>query len=119
MAVLTASKSNTYRFSPPKPIKNYPKDSIKKMAVLFTDIVGSSNFFKTRGDIAGRRMLKQHQDMASPVIKEFGGVLVKLLGDSVMAYFINPQEALKSAIKIQRRFQTHNRGNDDRDQIHI
>ena len=119
MANYSFSKSGTSRFSPPKPIDNYPKDAIKKMAVLFTDIVDSSNFFKTQGDIAGRKMLKLHQDMASPVISEFGGVLVKILGDSVMAYFLDPSEALKSAIKIQQKFETHNKGKEARDQIHI
>ena len=98
---------------------DYPKDSIKKIAVLFTDIVGSSNFFKAYGDIAGRKMLRLHQDMASPFISEFGGTVVKMLGDSVMAYYLNPAEAIKSAIKIQQRFETHNRGKGARDQIHI
>ncbi|MFC1863000.1 adenylate/guanylate cyclase domain-containing protein [Thermodesulfobacteriota bacterium] len=95
------------------------KESIKKMAVLFTDIVASTNYFKTHGDIAGRRMLKQHQDMVSPLITEFGGAVVKLLGDSVMAYFLNPKEAFKSAIKVQQSFQIHNMGKEEKDQIHI
>ncbi len=119
MAPNTSLKAETYRFSPPKPISQYPKESIKKMAVLFTDIVGSSNYFKAHGDITGRKMLKLHQDMVSPLISEFGGSLVKLLGDSVMAYFLNPLEAIKSAIKIQQRFQGYNGRKDVRDQIHI
>jgi len=44
---------------------------------------------------------------------------VKLLGDSVMAYFFSPREALKSAITIQQRFQSHNQGKDLQNQIHI
>ena len=88
---------------PPKPIGDYSKDAIKKIAVLFTDIVGSSNFFKLNGDIEGRKMLKTHQNLASPIINEFGGTVVKMLGDSVMAYFLDPEDALKSAIKIQQK----------------
>ena len=112
-------KQDSYRFSPPKSMKNYSKDSIEKMAVLFTDIVGSSKYFKKHGDIAGRKMLKLHQDIASPIIIEFGGVLVKMLGDSVMAYFFSPEEAFKSSIKIQQQFEAHNKGRDIDDQIHI
>jgi hypothetical protein len=31
------------------------------MAVLFTDVVGSTLYFKTHGDVAGRKMLKHHE----------------------------------------------------------
>jgi hypothetical protein len=89
------------------------------MAVLFTDIVGSSNFFKKHGNVSGRTMLRLHQDIASPLIAEFGGAVVKILGDSVMAYFLDPGDAFKSAIKIQQKFKTHNKGKEDKDQIHI
>lgn len=99
-----------------KAIEGYPRESIKKMAVLFTDIVGSSGFFRSHGDIEGRRMLRKHQDLATPPIMEHGGVVVKMLGDSVMAYFLNAQEALKAAIKIQEKFKRYNQG---KHQIHI
>lgn len=112
-------RQNTYRFSPPKPIEDYSKDSVKKIAVLFTDIVGSSRYFKERGDIAGRKMLRVHQDLASPIISSFGGTVVKMIGDSVLAYFLNPDEALKAAIKLQQKFQSHNNGKMEKDQIHI
>jgi len=113
------NKYEKLKHSPPKPIEDYSKDSIKRMAVLFTDIVGSSKYFKAHGDIAGRKMLKLHQDIASPIITDFGGDIVKMLGDSVMAYFLNPDEAIKSAIKIQQKFQTFNNNKDEKDQIHI
>jgi tetratricopeptide (TPR) repeat protein len=64
-------------------------------------------------------MLQMHQDMASGCITEHGGVLVKILGDSVMAYFLNAKEALKSAIKIQQELEIHNRKRDPQNQIHI
>lgn len=99
--------------------EEHHKDSIRKMAVLFTDIVGSTKFFKLHGDIAGRRMLKEHQDMATPPIVKHGGVVVKMLGDSVMAYFFHPVEALKSAIRIQTQFNKHNQAKGHEGQIHI
>ncbi len=98
---------------------DYSKDAIKKMAVLFTDIVGSSEFFKKNGDIEGRKMLKVHQDLASPAVGDFGGKVVKMLGDSVMAYFLNPEDALKSAIKIQQKFQAYNTETKGKGEIHI
>lgn len=119
MDLKTDTDIKTYQFTPPKPIDEFSKDSIKKIAVLFTDIVGSSKFFKTQGDVAGRRMLRQHQDIASPAISEHSGVVVKFLGDSVMSYFFDANEAVKAAIKIQQGFQSYNQKNDPKDQIHV
>ena len=95
------------------------KESIQKLAVLFTDIVGSTKFFRTHGDLAGRRMLREHQKMASFPIIEHGGVVVKTVGDSIMAYFHEPQEAVKSAIMIQHQFHAYNTGRDADNQIHV
>lgn len=96
-----------------------PGESIRRMAVLFTDIVASSRFFKEFGDVAGRRMLKEHEGIATPPILEHGGVVVKMLGDSLMAYFFHPWEAVKAAIKIQRRFEEFNRKRQLQESIHV
>jgi len=113
------STINKARFLPPRPMNEYPKDSFQKMAVLFTDIVGSTTYFKSHGNLAGRKMLKTHQDLVSKAIAEDGGIFVKTLGDSVMAYFINAREAVKSAIKIQQQFSAYNKKKAEEKQIHI
>jgi len=95
------------------------RDSIRKITVLFTDVVGSSNYFKAYGDLAGREMLRRHQELASQPVIEHGGSVVKVLGDSVMAYFTEPVEALKAAVKIQKGFRGNNNGKDPRDQIRV
>ena len=64
-------------------------------------------------------MLKIHQDLASVPINEFGGTVVKMLGDSVMAYFLDPGDALKASIKIQQKFQSYNAGKNGKGEIHI
>ena len=114
-----APKADAYQLSSGPAIDNYPEESLKEMAVLFTDIVGSSAYFKSQGDIAGRKILQRHQDMASPVIAEHCGVVVKLLGDSVMAYYLDAREALKSAIKLQQQFKRHNQQTNQKEQIRI
>jgi class 3 adenylate cyclase/tetratricopeptide (TPR) repeat protein len=96
-----------------------PSSSIRKMAVLFTDIVGSSGYFKKYGDISGREMLRRHQKMASGPVNAYGGAVVKVLGDSVMAYFTDPEEALKAAVTIQERFIRNNKSRDPRDHINL
>jgi len=99
------SRIDSSQTSWPRPMDEYPEHSIQKIAVLFTDEVGSIKFFKSHGDLAGRRMLQLHQDVASGCITEHGGVLVKTLGDSVMAYFLNAKETLKSSMKIQQKLE--------------
>jgi class 3 adenylate cyclase len=84
------------------------RGDIQKIAVLFTDIVGSTRYFKDQGDLAGRKMLQYHQEIASQPIVEHSGLVVKTLGDSVMAYFSNPKEAVKAAIRIQQDLKQHN-----------
>lgn len=96
-----------------------PPNAIQKIAVLFTDIVGSTKYFKIHGDVAGRTMLQQHQDLASKPIIEHSGVLVKTLGDSIMAYFSDPEEAIKSAVKIQQAFSRLNETLRPEKQIHV
>jgi len=113
------STINKDRFLPPRPVDDYPKDSFQKMAVLFTDIVGSTRYFKSHGNLVGRRMLQAHQDLVSKSIAEHGGIFVKTLGDSVMAYFIDPRESVKSAIKIQQKFSVYNEKKAKENQIHI
>jgi class 3 adenylate cyclase/tetratricopeptide (TPR) repeat protein len=97
----------------------YPEEPVKKIAVLFTDLVGSTNYFKVHGDQAGRAMLQEHYEIAVPVINEYGGKLVKALGDSVMASFTNPVEAFKAAIRMQQQFLTYGRENSKQMQVRI
>ena len=119
MMLLSASKEDASRFLQADILSEHSKDFIRNIAVLFTDIVGSSKYFKSYGEIAGREMLQRHQDLSSTPIALNNGILVKTIGDSVMAYFQDPKEAVKSAIKIQQNFKTYNETIKLEDQIHI
>ncbi len=112
-------KKDIFRFSTQRSVDERTDGSIREMAVLFTDIVGSTRYFKSHGDLAGREMLQRHQDLVSTPIDEHSGVLVKTLGDSVLAYFLDPKEAVKSAIKIQQKFMLYNKKRELEDQIHV
>jgi class 3 adenylate cyclase/tetratricopeptide (TPR) repeat protein len=110
-----------------KPVQNfltslmeaYPDASMRDIAVLFTDVVGSTTFFKTHGDIRGREMLRTHHHMAMSIVEDYGGSLIKEVGDSVLVYFPDPAEALKAAISMQHRFLLHNQQGTPDDQIHV
>ena len=42
----------------------------REVAVLFTDIVGSTRFFERKGDIEGLALVKRHNDALFPVIAD-------------------------------------------------
>lgn len=84
------------------------KKLTKEINVLFTDITGSTTYFKTHGDISGRLMLQRHYDMLSPIIAEHDGNILKIVGDSIMALFDDSYKAVKAAIQMQRRLSEYN-----------
>ncbi|MCX8111272.1 MAG: hypothetical protein N3D15_08505 [Syntrophorhabdaceae bacterium] len=89
--------------------KPHTEEPTAKTAVLFTDIVGSTEFFKSYGDKQGRQMLKEHYDIASSVISRFSGHVLKFIGDSIMASFEDPSDALRAAIFLQKKIHIYNK----------
>jgi class 3 adenylate cyclase len=65
--------------------------------ILFTDIVESTQQQQQRGDSAWKTLLEAHHGEAGRVVTQFGGRVVELLGDGVLAEFPVPGEALRAA----------------------
>jgi len=74
--------------------------------ILFTDVVGSSEFYEEAGDHFAFRTVSEHFSKAFLIIKQNKGAVVKTIGDSIMASFPNPVNALKSAHLLQESFKT-------------
>jgi class 3 adenylate cyclase len=91
----------------------------REIAVLFTDVRGSTTFFKIHGDIAGRLMMQRHYDMLFPIIEKNKGSVVKTVGDSIMATFDDPETAVKAAIAMQRKLFSYNATKPHEDPIRI
>jgi class 3 adenylate cyclase/tetratricopeptide (TPR) repeat protein len=96
--------------APNSSLKN-SKEQTQKIAILFTDMKGSTTFYKKHGNLAGRIMVQKLNDMLFPIIRKNKGVIVKTIGDSIMAYFMSPDEALWATIKIQKKLKTYNSEN--------
>ena len=95
------------------------KEYSRSIAVMFTDIIGSAFFFERRGDIEGRSMIQEHNDILFPLITNHKGTIVKTIGDSIMAYFNTPEDGVRSAIAIQRALFKRNRNKKDEDRIRV
>ena len=69
--------------------------------VLFTDIVGSTTFFSTRGDIEGQLMIQRHNDLLIPLLSQHQGTLIEIIGDAIFGSFDEPSKAVACAVKMQ------------------
>ncbi|MGI9102623.1 MAG: protein kinase domain-containing protein [Terriglobales bacterium] len=72
------------------------------VTVMFTDLAGSTAFFERHGDTVGMKWIEEHYSIILPVVEQYGGEVVKTIGDSVMAYFTEPKKAVDAAIAIER-----------------
>jgi class 3 adenylate cyclase len=66
-------------------------------AVLFTDIVGSTERLAEVGDAAWREVLEAHDARAANAVTEHGGRVVKTTGDGLLAGFEGPAQAVRAA----------------------
>lgn len=81
--------------------------------VLFTDIVESTAFTQRLGDVAARKLVRVHDDLARQEVEAHGGRIVKHTGDGYMAAFPACSAAIRMAIKLQRRLADRNRSATD------
>jgi class 3 adenylate cyclase len=76
--------------------------AFKSVTFLFSDLKGSTSLYNRVGDIRAYQMVRQHFALLRDVIAEFGGAVVKTMGDAVMASFAEPLPALEAALVINR-----------------
>ena len=82
-------------------------------AVLFTDIVGSTNITQKHGDEASQRLVNVHNSIVRGALQAQGGREVKHTGDGIMAAFTNPPASIDAAVDMQRGVAHYNSGNPD------
>lgn len=75
-----------------------------EQTILFTDIVGSTRFYNEVGDAKAFAEVRAHFQELYQEIAAQNGVVVKTIGDAVMAAFASPAEALRAGERIQGRF---------------
>jgi class 3 adenylate cyclase len=77
-------------------------------AILFTDMVGSTDLTQRLGDAAAMAVLRRHDSIVREALAARAGSEVKHTGDGIMASFASVQDALRAAVRIQRGFASHN-----------
>jgi class 3 adenylate cyclase len=70
-------------------------------AVLFTDIVGSTESAARMGDARWQLLLDDHNRAVRSELDRFGGREIKIIGDGFLATFDGPARAVRCAIAIR------------------
>ena len=70
-------------------------------AILFTDIVASTEQAFLLGDRRWRDLLETHDAVAKTVVQRHRGKLVKMTGDGMLATFDRPGRAIRCAIALR------------------
>jgi hypothetical protein len=74
----------------------------ENLAVLFADITRSVDLYQAHGDEKAYQIVVQSIEMLVEHTQNFGGTVVKTIGDEIMAFFPSVDQAAKAAIEMQQ-----------------
>lgn len=74
---------------------------VESLTILFSDLRGSTAMYEQIGDAKAYQRVHAHFDFLRRQIAQHDGAIVKTIGDSVMAAFYKPENALRAALAIQ------------------
>ncbi len=75
--------------------------SVERIALMFTDLKGSTALYERIGDGAAYNLVRAHFAFLANAVRRHNGAIVKTIGDAVMAAFADPADALEAALAIQ------------------
>lgn len=78
--------------------------------VMFTDIVGYSKLTGADQNLA-LELLKEHDKIIEPIIKQYKGKIVKRIGDAIVAIFNHSKEVIQASVEIQQALKNRNNRN--------
>src|SRR4029077_10900983 len=77
---------------------------VGQQTLLFTDVVGSTAFYASRGDPAAFVEIKKHFDEVFAIVVRHRGAVVKTIGDAGMGAFPSPLDAVRASRQIHDAF---------------
>jgi len=87
---------------------------VARVALLFTDLTGSTALYAREGDARAFRVVLDHFDVLREVIERCGGVIIKTIGDAVMATFSSDLDAVRASWAALHAFETFRAGDEAR-----
>jgi len=78
--------------------------SIKNIVIMFTDLKDSTAMYDHLGDTVSYNIVREHFKLLFATIENHHGVVIKTIGDAVMASFIKTEDAIKASLEIFQNF---------------
>ncbi len=78
--------------------------SVGSLAIVFTDLRGSTRLYNQIGDAPAFGLVMDHFDVLKDAVAAEGGAIIKTIGDAVMAVFPRPAPALRAMLRAQAEF---------------
>jgi adenylate cyclase len=75
--------------------------AVSHIALLFSDLKGSTQLYEGIGDAAAYSRVNRHFDFIRQAVGRSGGTVIKTMGDGVMCAFYRLDDALSTAIQLQ------------------
>ena len=85
---------------------------IKKLAILFADISGSTALYEKLGDQKARLLVARCIFIMKNTLGAHNGTLVKTIGDEILCTFPTAESALNAACEMQRAIKTDNQSSE-------
>ena len=115
------------RFLPVKFINNLGKKNFhevklgdqiqKEMTILFSDIRDFTSISEKMTPAENFKFINEYLSMVGPLVRKEGGYIDKYIGDAVMALYDYPDQAILSAIQMQKTLHLYNQSS--KIQIHV
>jgi adenylate cyclase len=86
---------------------------ISNLAILFTDLRGSTQLYRAIGDAPAFERVLEHFDVLRRNVETHGGALIKTIGDAIMAAFLEPTQGVAAALDILQGMAELNRARAD------
>lgn len=80
----------------------------KNLSIMFTDMKGFTSLTSTQSRSQLQHLLDLQDTIIRPVFKQFGGTVVKTIGDAFLVVFDSPTNAVLCGIKVQENVLNHN-----------
>lgn len=89
------------------------KISVDNLTLMFTDLFDSASMYNEEGDDKAVGQVIDHFEILHQVVSKENGAIVKTIGDSVMAVFCKPDQAMRAYLRAQKMISEDERFTDD------
>jgi adenylate cyclase len=80
-------------------LKRGTRLKVQRVAILFSDLTGSTALYTKVGDAAAFRLVDDHFDLLRSAFESHSGVVVKTMGDAVLSVFTDSTQCVRAAIE--------------------